>query len=154
MGLVGSLFGGGGGGGDLLGSLFGGSGPAGAQRPVIPPQQLQPQATRPAMRGPNMDDILNDINLQAILNPGNQGPSDHGQINHMSQMDRMDRMEMMSTVSESEISELQDTASVRGVVVRKSPGSGGKRASGGATAPRGAATANGITVNKKTTIDI
>lgn len=138
MGLVGSLFGGGGGNGDILGGLFGGgqqSPPHQQQQPPpqMRPPQLQPQPTRPMMRGPNMDDILGDMNIQAILNPSKQ-----------TSPRALDRIETLSTVSESELSELHDASSVRGVVVRdKAPSASGRR---------GAVTK--VAVNKKATIDI
>jgi len=49
------------------------------------------------MRGPDMDNILDDLDIASIL--------------------KDDRVEVMSTVSESELSELHDRGSVRGVFV-------------------------------------
>lgn len=124
MGLVGSLFGG----GDVLNAVFGGGAGSGGppqHQPPFVPEPLQPQATRPVMRGPNMDDILGDINLQTVLNNKQQHPSAAAAVS--------DRVEMMSTVSESELSELQDGAStVRGVFIKPPASSRGRgRASGG-----------------------
>ncbi|EFJ40430.1 hypothetical protein VOLCADRAFT_99759 [Volvox carteri f. nagariensis] len=136
MGLVGSLFGGssggGGGVGDFLGSMFG-----------APSAGGPPQATRPVMRGPNMDDILGDINLQAIL--GQAGAGATVKTPTPASPHTVDRVEMMSNVSESELSELQDTVSMCGVFVRKAPS---------VAASRRGTRGGGLTVTKKQSIDI
>lgn len=64
------------------------------------------------MRGPDMDNILDDLDIASIL--------------------KDDRIEVMSTVSESELSELHDRGSVRGVFVDKQAGVKARQGKGGA----------------------
>jgi hypothetical protein len=107
-GLMGSLFngGGGGGGGDAAGalsglaSMFGGGGGGGGGGPSGGGHSgFDPQRAQHVMRGPNLDNIIDDMEIASIL--------------------KDDRLEVMSTVSASELSETQ-AHTVRGVVPKRS----------------------------------
>ena len=102
-GLMGSLFGGGGGGG----GLFGG-GNNNKDTPQYDPSYVQNAAPhRATMHGPDMDNILDDLDIASIL--------------------KDDRVEVMSTVSESEMSDIHDRGSVRGMFVDNQKRSGGNK---------------------------
>lgn len=75
--------------GGLMGSLFGGGGGGGVGAPSSynPMFDTTKVETRPEMRGPDMDHIIDDLEVASILNE--------------------DRVEMMSNASISEISEIK-----------------------------------------------
>lgn len=100
-GLMGSLFGGGGGGGgaggilSALGKMGGGGDDDNNDGPRFDPSRV----TQPSMRGPDMDTILDDIEIASIL--------------------KEDRVDTMSTVSESEMSSINGgrNGDIKGVFV-------------------------------------
>jgi hypothetical protein len=86
----------------MLGSLFGfgGGGHQGVPDMGMPPMHAHSQqsAPRPHMRGPsNMDDILREMN----------SPQMHA--------DDIDRIEVVSTVTDSELSDIPEDASISGI---------------------------------------